>query len=153
MSIVVGLAILLLWIPLGQRVGVGTLLNAVLVGLSIDAFLPIVPSPGAAVGRWSLLAAGMLLMAIGSGLYLGVGLGAGPRDGLMMGLKARGVNVAVARTGIEVSALAVGWLLGGRVGIGTVVAALGIGPLVHWALPRFAPRPTGARAVPAALDV
>ena len=136
-SILVGLALLLLWIPLGQRVGIGTLLNAVLVGVTIDVALAVLPSPATLAVRWLLLAAGLLVVALGSGLYIGAGLGTGPRDGLMMGLKAKGVSVGVARTGIELAALAIGWALGGSVGVGTVVAALALGPLVHWTLPRF----------------
>lgn len=137
MVIAVGLGLLLLWIPLGQRPGIGTLANAVVIGLTVDAVLTVVTTPGTLVGRVAFAAASAPLMGIGTGLYLGVDLGPGPRDGLMNGLAARGVPVEMARTAIEVTALAAGWLLGGTVGVGTVWFALGVGPAVAWALPRF----------------
>lgn len=151
MVIAVGLSLLLLWIPLGQRPGIGTLANAVVIGLTVDAVLALVATPAGPVGRAVFAAASVPLMGIGTGLYLGVDLGPGPRDGLMNGLAARGVPVGAARTGIEVTALAGGWLLGGTVGIGTVWFALGVGPAVAWALPRLR-APWHPAAVAAAPD-
>lgn len=137
MVIVAGLVLLLGWIPLRQRPGIGTVANVVVIGLTVDAVLAVVATPGTLVGRVAFAAASAPLMGIGTGLYLGVDLGPGPRDGLMNGLAARGVPAGLARTAIEVTALAAGWLLGGTVGVGTVWFALGVGPAVAWALPRF----------------
>lgn len=140
--VIVGLLLLLLWIPLRQRPGIGTILNAVEIGLVADVVLAVMPSPDHLAARVGLLALGLLATAIGSGLYIGAGLGTGPRDGIMMGLSTRGISVRVARTTIEVAVVVLGVLLGGRVGIGTVAFALGIGPLVQIFLPRLrmAPR-------------
>jgi uncharacterized membrane protein YczE len=135
--LVVGLLLLLLWIPLRQRPGVATILNAVVIGVTADLFLALLPEPELVVVRTVFLAAGLLLTAIGSGLYIGAGLGSGPRDGIMMGLSRRGISVRLARTSIEVTAVIVGVLLGGSAGIGTVAFALGIGPLVQIFLPRL----------------
>ena len=129
---------LLLWIPLRLRPGVGTLLNAVLVGLAIDATVWAVAEPDGLASRWALLLVGLRVMGGGSAMYLGAGLGAGARDGLMVGLHERGLaSLRVARTAIEVSVLVAGWLLGGTVGPGTLLAAFAIGPLVQLFLPRF----------------
>jgi uncharacterized membrane protein YczE len=134
----IGALLLLLWIPLHQRVGLGTLLNAMVIGLTVDLTLPLVPTPGAMAVRIACLAGGLLLVAIGSGFYIGSGLGPGPRDGLMVGLHERfGLSIRAARTLIELTVLALGWLLGGSVGVGTVVFALAIGPLVQVSLPRL----------------
>jgi uncharacterized membrane protein YczE len=134
----VGALLLLLWIPLHQRVGLGTLLNAMVIGLTVDLTLPLVPTPDAMAARIACLAGGLLLVAIGSGFYIGSGLGPGPRDGLMVGLHERfGLSIRAARTLIELTVLALGWLLGGSVGVGTVVFALAIGPLVQVFLPRL----------------
>jgi uncharacterized membrane protein YczE len=134
----VGAAVMLAWIPLRERPGIGTLSNVVLVGLVVDAALPLLPSPGPLAPRVAFLAAGIVGTAVGTGLYVGAGLGPGPRDGLMTGLASRGWSVRVVRTGIEVTVLAVGFALGGSVGVGTIAFALGIGPLVHLTLPRLA---------------
>lgn len=133
-GILVGIAILVVWIPLRQRIGIGTVLNTLVVGLVLDVMLVWLPEIDGLALRWVFLLAGLVIVAVASGLYIGAGLGPGPRDGLMMGLQARGISVRVARTVIELTALAVGWALGGTVGIGTVVGALAIGPLVHIAL-------------------
>jgi uncharacterized membrane protein YczE len=139
--ILTGVAILLAWIPLHQRVGVGTVLNAVVIGLTVDVALPLLPeAPGVLVGA-AFLAGGLAAVAIGSGLYIGAGLGAGPRDGLMLGLAQRGLSLRTARTGLEVGVLLVGWALGGTVGIGTLVFAVAIGPMVHVAVPHLQVRP------------
>lgn len=136
-SIVVGALVLLLWIPLRQRPGVGTLLNVVLVGVGINAVVWLLPAPASLWGRITLFVVGLLLNGLATGIYVGAGMGPGPRDGLMTGLAARGHSVRVVRTGIEVSVLAVGWLLGGNVGWGTLAYAVAIGPLAHVFLPLF----------------
>lgn len=144
-SIAVGAVVLLAWVPLRQRPGVGTVGNVVLVGLTIDATLALVPAPDPLAARVALMLGAVLLNGLATGLYIGAGFGPGPRDGLMTGLAARGHSVRVVRTGIELSVLAAGWLLGGSVGVGTVVYALGIGPLAHRFLPLFRlPTPTPA---------
>ena len=133
-SILTSLAVLVLWIPLRERPGIGTLLNAVLIGLVVDLTLWLVPPVAALPPRIALLLAGPVLVGIGSGLYIGAGLGPGPRDGLMTGLARRGLAVGPVRAGIEATVLVLGWFLGGTVGIGTVVFTLSIGPLVQAAL-------------------
>ncbi len=137
-AIIAGLAVLLLWIPLRQRPGVGTLANVVLVGAVIDLMLATVPAPHAAAARVALLLGGVSLNGVATGAYIGAGLGPGPRDGLMVGLAARGHSIRVVRTMLEVSVLAAGWALGGTVGVGTVIYALAIGPLAHRMIPLFA---------------
>ncbi len=132
-----GVIILLLWIPLRQRPGFGTVLNTLSVGLIADLVLELTPRLDSMVARWVAMLLGVLVVAIGIGLYIGAGLGPGPRDGLMTSIAARGHPVWAVRTALELSALAAGWLLGGTVGVGTVVFALGIGPLGHWFLNRF----------------
>ena len=146
-AIIVGLVVLLLWIPLRQRPGIGTVSNVVLVGLTMNVVLGHVHAPHALPLRIALLLCGVLLNGIATGAYIGAGLGPGPRDGLMTGLAARGHSIRVVRTGIEVAVLATGWALGGTVGVGTVVYALSIGPLAHMFVPLFAhgrPTPEGA---------
>ena len=130
--------VLLLWIPLRQRLGVGTVANALLVGPSADVGLWLIPADLDLWVRVVLFAAGLLLLAVASGIYIGADLGPGPRDGLMTGLHARtGWPIWRVRTGIEGGVLLIGWLLGGNVGLGTVAFALLIGPLCQWALPLF----------------
>lgn len=148
--VIVGLLLLLLWIPLRQKPGVGTLLNALEIGFTVDLIMPLIPGTDALVVRLGYLVAGIVVVAIGSGLYIGSGLGAGPRDGLMIGLGRLGLSVRVARTAIEVTVLVIGVLLGGTIGVGTLAFTFGIGPLVQIFLPRLAlpPRKTPA-AVPA----
>lgn len=157
LTVVIGFAVLLLWIPLRQRPGVGTVLNVLVVGTVIEAVVDLVPAPHALAVRVPLFAVGLVLLAVASGIYLGAGLGAGPRDGLMTGLHARvGLPIWSARALVELSVLAVGWVLGGNVGVGTVAFALGVGPLVGFFLPRLAPRraavpvpaPVASRACP-----
>jgi uncharacterized membrane protein YczE len=135
--VVVGLAVLLLWIPLGQRPGLGTVLNTLTVGYVADATLTTLSRPDDAAARWALLVAGILFIAVGIGLYIGAGLGPGPRDGLMTGITARGHRLWVVRTGLELAALAAGWSLGGDVGVGTLLFAFAIGPLGHFFLARL----------------
>jgi uncharacterized membrane protein YczE len=109
----------------------------IIVGLVIDAMLEIVPAPHAIPPRVALLIGGVVLNGIATGAYIGAGLGPGPRDGLMTGLAARGHSIRVVRTGIELTVLGTGFLLGGTVGLGTVVYALAIGPLAHVFIPRL----------------
>lgn len=141
-SIAVSMAVLLLWIPLRQALGVGTVANAILIGAFIDLVIFLVPTPEAIVIRWAFLLGGILLVGIGSGFYIGVHLGPGPRDGLMTGIARRGPSLRIARTGVEGSALVIGWLLGGTVGIGTVLFSLTIGPIVQFFLPKLQIRTT-----------
>jgi len=136
-GILVGVVVLVGWVPLRQRPGIGTLCNVVLIGLVIDAVLAVAPEQRALVPRLAFLGAGILLFGLGSGLYIGAGLGPGPRDGLMTGLAARGHSLRLVRTLIEVTALVGGWALGGTVGVGTLAFALGIGPLVQLFLGRL----------------
>ena len=136
--VLTSVVVLALWVPLRQRPGVGTLANVVLVGLSLDATLTVVPTPTYLPVRVAFLVAGIVGNGVATGLYIGAGLGPGPRDGLMTGLAARGLSIRVARTMIEAAVLVVGWLLGGTVGFGTVAYAVAIGPLAHVFIPRFA---------------
>lgn len=135
--IIVGVVLLLVWIPLRQRPGVATLLNALEIGLVVDLVLPALPDTDLLIPRFAYLVGGIVVIALGSGLYIGAGLGTGPRDGIMMGLKERGVSVRVARTAVEIVVLVFGVLLGGSVGVGTLAFTFGIGPLVQVFLPWF----------------
>ena len=133
---IVGFLVLLLWIPLRQRPGVGTIANILLVGTSMQAVLWLMPPVSGLGVQVAVLLSGILLVALASGLYIGARFGPGPRDGLMTGLHARlGWPIWVCRATVELTVLAVGWMLGGTVGVGTVLFALLIGPLVHVALP------------------
>jgi uncharacterized membrane protein YczE len=133
----VGAVVLLLWLPLRQRPGYGTVANVVLVGLVTQGCLEVLPSVHALFWRWPMLIGSIVMNAVATGLYVGAGLGPGPRDGLMTGLAARGFSIRVARTAIEIGVLVTGWLLGGSVGVGTVLFAVSIGPLVHYLLPKL----------------
>jgi uncharacterized membrane protein YczE len=133
----VGALVLVAWIPLRQRPGFGTLSNVVVVGLVVNAALGVLPAPRGLLLRAAMLTSGIVLNGVATGCYIGAGLGPGPRDGLMTGLVARGHSLRVVRTAIELSVLAVGFALGGSVGVGTVAYALAIGPLVHIFLPRL----------------
>ena len=135
---IIGLLVLLLWIPLRQRPGAGTILNILLVGPGIELGLWLLPDPETLWLRILFFAIGILLLAVASGIYIGAHLGPGPRDGLMTGIHRRfGTPIWVGRTAVEVSVLAVGWLLGGNVGFGTLAFALLIGPLCNVTLPLF----------------
>lgn len=140
-TVIVSVLILLVWIPLGERPGVGTIANALIVGPVVDLGLAIIPAPDRLAGQVGYMVAAIVGTGIASGLYIGAGWGPGPRDGLMTGLAARGVPIAVARAGIEITVLVVGWLLGGSVGVATVLFAAAIGPLVRVALHRLSVRP------------
>ena len=135
--VALGLLILVAWIPIGQRFGLGTIVNTLSIGFIVDGLLRVVPSPDSMLGRWPMLVAGIVVTAFGMGLYIGAGLGPGPRDGLMTGLAAKGYPLWLVRTVLELAALAGGWALGGDVGIGTVLFAFAIGPLGHWFLARL----------------
>lgn len=136
----IGLFVLLLWIPLRQKPGLGTVLNILLVGPGIELGLWLLPTPEALWLRVAYFVAGLLLLAIASGIYIGAHLGPGPRDGLMTGIHARfGTPLWASRTAVEVTVLVVGWILGGNVGLGTVAFALLIGPLCNITLPLFDP--------------
>jgi uncharacterized membrane protein YczE len=137
-TIIVSVAVLAAWWPLPQRPGVGTLLNAVLVGAVVDIVLSVFSPPHAVPVRLALLILSVLGTGVATGLYIGAGLGPGPRDGLTTGLAARGHSIRVVRTAIEATVLAVGWLLGGAVGIGTVLFAVTIGPITHVTIPALA---------------
>ncbi len=153
-AIAVGALVLLAWLPLRQRPGLGTVSNVVVLGLVLDATLAVVPTLSSLAPRIGLLVAGLLLNAVATAAYIGVHLGPGPRDGLMTGLVRRtGRSVRVVRTSIEVGVVAIGWVLGGTLGVGTVAYALAIGPLVQVLLPRLSvgaahPAPTGGEAPP-----
>jgi uncharacterized membrane protein YczE len=141
-AVIVGVLVLLLWIPLRQRPGFGTLSNVIIVGLVIDAVLATVPPVHGLLARVVVMCGGVILNGIATGAYIGAGLGPGPRDGLMVGLAARGHPIRTVRTCIELTVLLTGWLLGGTVGIGTVVYALGIGPIAHVSIPLLAIKPS-----------
>ena len=131
-SAVVGVAVLLAWIPLRNRPGVGTVANVIVIAITVDAGLWLLPTPTSMPVRIAMMVAAVVLNAVSTVLYVGAGLGPGPRDGLMTGLVVRtGLSVRLVRTSIEATVLALGWLLGGTVGIGTLVYAFGIGPLVQ----------------------
>jgi uncharacterized membrane protein YczE len=139
-QILVGIPILALWWPLGEKPGIGTVLNVALVGVFINLAIPLVPVPGpeAPLAQLGLMAGGVVLIGIGSGLYLAADLGAGPRDGIMVGLHRRfGWSIRLNRTAVELAVLVTGFLLGGTVGIGTVAFALAIGPIVQASLAVF----------------
>lgn len=158
-TIAVGALVLLAWIPLRQRPGLGTVSNVVVLGLAMDATLAVVAAPSSLPVRIAFLTGGVLLNAVATAAYIGVRMGPGPRDGLMTGLVRRtGRSVRLVRTSIEVAVVAVGWLLGGTLGLGTVLYAVAIGPLVQLLLPRLtvgpreglspAARPTPPAAAP-----
>ena len=136
--VVVGLVLLLVWIPLRQWPGFGTVSNVLLIGVVADAALAVLPAPETLPLRLLALVAAVALNGIATGMYIGAGLGAGPRDGLMTGIATRtGCSIRRARTGVEIAALALGWLLGGTIGLGTLLYAVAIGPTIQIVLPPF----------------
>ena len=137
-------AVLAIWVPLGQRPGVGTLANAILVGPVIDLGLWAIPRSDGLAHQVAYMVVAIATAAVATGLYVGAGWGPGPRDGLMTGLAAKGVPIARARAGVELTVLAIGWLLGGTVGLATVLFATSIGPLVKHALRHLALPPASA---------
>ncbi len=140
-SIVLGALLLLVWVPLRQRAGLGTLSNVVLVGLSMDATLAVLPPLDGLPLRIAALVVGVALNGVATGAYIGAGLGPGPRDGLSTGIAARGHSLRVVRTTVEVVVVVAGVILGGDLGVGTVLYALAIGPIMHVTVPAFALRP------------
>lgn len=137
--IMTGMTVLLLWIPFRQRPGLGTISNIIVVGLTADLGLWLIPAFDSLSVRAALLTSGIFLTGVATSAYIGACFGAGPRDGLMMGLAVHTRwSLRTVRTGIEVTVLAAGWVLGGTVGIGTVLYALAIGPIVHLMFPVFA---------------
>lgn len=135
--VLVGLAVLLAWVPLRQRLGLGTIVNTLTLGFVINGVMAAIPEVDALAIRWAMLVGGIVVSAAGMALYIGAGLGPGPRDGLMTAIAARGHPLWAVRTAIEITALSAGFVLGGDVGIGTVLFAMGIGPIGHWFLLRF----------------
>ncbi len=145
-SILVGLVLFVLWIPLKQRIGAGTVLNVFTIGLAIDAFLAVPFEPHGLPLRVACCVIGDVIIAASGGIYIGAGLGTGPRDGLMTGMVARGYPLRTVRTVLELTVLAAGWMLGGNIGFGTVLFAVTVGPILHWVLHRvdrgvLAPQP------------
>ena len=136
--VITGFSLLLLWIPLRQKPGLGTILNALEIGLIADVALEIIPEPNNILIRVAMVVVGIITVAIGTGLYIGSALGPGPRDGLMTGLAKRGIPIRVGRTAVEVTVLIIGYALGGQVGVATFAFAFGVGPLVQFFLPRLA---------------
>lgn len=142
---VTGVVVLLLWIPLRQRPGIGTVANVVVIAFAVDAVLALLPTDPSLPVRIGLMVGGIVLNGVASAIYIGTRLGPGPRDGLMTGLAARtGWSIRLVRTGIELAVLVVGWLLGGTAGIGTVLYALAIGPLTQLFLRPFTVRSPAA---------
>jgi uncharacterized membrane protein YczE len=146
-TLLIGVAVLLSWIPLREWPGLGTLLNVVVIAVMIDVTLWAMPESNALAARWPALLGGIAIVGIGSGFYLRAQLGPGPRDGLMTGIHARtGWPIFAVRTGIEATAVAIGWVLGGTVGAGSLLFALLIGPAVATALRFSLPGRGGARS-------
>lgn len=145
-SIIVGAAVLLLWAPLRQRPGLGTVANVVVIGSTIDVIIWYVPAPHGEVLRVATMLGGVILNGFATGAYIGAGLEPGPRDGLMTGFAARGHAIWMVRSTIEVAVLAGGWSLGGTVGLGTLFYVLAIGPLAHMFIPMLSIPPAGAPA-------
>lgn len=137
-SIIVGVSVLLLWIPLRQKPGIGTVSNAIVIGAVLDPMLRALPAPESMGWRAAYLVLGILVNGVATAAYIGARLGPGPRDGLMTGLvRVTGRSVRLVRTALEVTVVAIGWLLGGNLGVGTILFALTIGPVVHIFLPRL----------------
>jgi uncharacterized membrane protein YczE len=145
--IIVGVLLLVAWIPLKEKIGIGTIANAIVIGVVLDLSLLVLPERLTAwPQQWAALLVGVVLVGIGSGYYIGAGLGPGPRDGLMTGLARMGYPIFAVRAVIEIGALVVGWLLGGTVGVGTVIFALAMGPLVHFFIEKLSLHPQPDRA-------
>ena len=154
LTVIIGAAVMLLWIPLRQKPGVGTLLNIVIIGPALDLGLWVFSTPPELWQRMLMFVGGLVLLAIATGLYIGSHFGPGPRDGLMTGLTSRfGIPTWIGRTSIEVSVLITGWLLGGDVWFGTLAFALLIGPLCGITLPLFSVTRPNAKAPKREADV
>jgi uncharacterized membrane protein YczE len=133
---VIGAVVLLLWIPIRQKPGIGTVVNVLLIGPSAEVGLAVISAPDDVVGKVVLFAGGLALLALATGLYIGARFGPGPRDGLMTGVhQLTGWPIWIVRTGIEMTVLIAGWILGGNVGVGTLAFALFVGPMVNVTLP------------------
>ena len=137
--IITGLLLLITWIPLREKIGIGTIANAIVIGLVLDTALYFLPERiDLLAARWVAMLGGVLIVAIGSGYYIGAGLGPGPRDGLMTGItRLTGLPLGLVRGVLEIGVLIIGWALGGTIGVGTIVFAFGIGPLVQFFLKRL----------------
>jgi len=134
-TIIISILVLLLWVPLSQKPGMGTILNALIIGIMIDICIKFVPTPEDFISQIFLAVEAVLLVGLGGGIYLVANLGAGPRDGLMIGLqKKTNFPIAVVRATLEITVMSIGWYLGGTVGIGTLLFAFGIGPAVALSL-------------------
>jgi uncharacterized membrane protein YczE len=133
----VGVVVLIAWVPLHQRFGVGTIINTVLVGALVKVFLAVIGTPDVMVVRIAMLLGAVAAFGIGGGLYIGAALGPGPRDGIMTAITARGHRLWVVRTVLELSVFGIGWALGGNVGVGTALIAFSLGPTTHFAIRRF----------------
>lgn len=152
-TVLVGVVVLLGWIPLRERLGIGTIANAILIGVTMDVVLALVPEATTLPVRWTYLAVGLVLAGPGIGMYIGARLGPGPRDGIMTGLARRGPSIRLVRTLIELTALGLGLLLGGSVGIGTVLVAVTVGPNAQFWLERLDLGPPPGPTPPAGPDV
>lgn len=134
-TIIISILVLLLWVPLSQKPGMGTILNALIIGIMIDICIKFVPTPEDFISQIFLAVAAVLIVGLGGGIYLVANLGAGPRDGLMIGLqKKTNFPIAVVRATLEITVMSIGWYLGGTVGVGTLLFAFGIGPAVALSL-------------------
>ena len=136
-SIAISFVVLLLWLPLRERYGIGTVLNAIIIGVVIDLASLVIPQPESIVVAAVMVAGGILLIGLASGMYIGANLGPGPRDGLMTAVARRGPSIRATRWGLEIVVLITGILLGGTFGVGTIAFALFIGPIVQYFLPRW----------------
>jgi len=148
-SIIIGALLLVAWIPLRQRAGLGTLANVILVGLAVNATLAVVPPLHGWVMPIGALVLGVVLNGVATGAYIGAGMGPGPRDGLSTAIAARGHSLRLVRTIVEVTVVVLGVLLGGQFGVGTVLYALAIGPLMHITVPALRLRPISTGPSPA----
>jgi len=147
-TILVGVALLVCFWPLREKIGLGTVLNVLLIGPIVDLFIASVDEPASLAARWAFMIGGTIIISIGSGLYIGAGLGPGPRDGLMTGLARRGYALWKVRTVIEVVVVSIGFAMGGTVGAGTIWVAISIGPLVQFFLRRLTFLPAIGAAAP-----
>ncbi len=136
-SIIISVAVLVLWLPLRERYGIGTVLNAIIIGVVIDVGALVIPAPESVWWEILLSAGGIFLIGLASGMYIGANLGPGPRDGLMTAIARRGLSIRATRWGLEIAVLITGILLGGTFGMGTIAYAVLIGPIVHFFLPRW----------------
>ncbi|HEY7823631.1 MAG TPA: hypothetical protein VIG24_12385 [Acidimicrobiia bacterium] len=136
-SIIISVAILVLWLPLREKYGVGTVLNAIIIGVVIDIGAIVIPRPESVWWEIVLMLGGIVLIGLASGMYIGANLGPGPRDGLMTAIARRGPSIRLTRWGLEIVVLIIGILLGGTFGVGTIAFAVFIGPIVQFFLPRW----------------